>query len=147
MAGRLTKVSVEQSTVDSAGLEVLDRAECLRLLATVSLGRIVFSQRALPAILPVRFVLAGARVLLRTAAEGALAAATRDSVVAFEADRFDEESMSGWSVIGIGRTGAVRDEEEVAALSLPVWAPHRCDRLVAIQLEVVNGRRLLPVIG
>ncbi|MEU6806599.1 pyridoxamine 5'-phosphate oxidase family protein, partial [Streptomyces neyagawaensis] len=36
---------------------VLDRQECLRLLAKVPVGRVVYTRRALPAVLPVNFAL------------------------------------------------------------------------------------------
>ncbi|RSM85132.1 hypothetical protein DMH04_17640 [Kibdelosporangium aridum] len=44
--------SAVKPMVDGAGLEVLNEAECLHLLASASVGRIVFSDRALPAVLP-----------------------------------------------------------------------------------------------
>ena len=45
--------------LDAHGLEILDREDCLGLLASVPLGRVVFTDRALPAIQPVNFVLDG----------------------------------------------------------------------------------------
>ena len=42
-------------SLDTAGLRVLTRAECLRLLRTVKVGRVALSHRALPMILPVHF--------------------------------------------------------------------------------------------
>ncbi|MCA1836649.1 MAG: pyridoxamine 5'-phosphate oxidase family protein, partial [Actinobacteria bacterium] len=44
----------EVHALDSAG-----RAECLRLLRTGSVGRIVFTEQALPAIQPVNFTIEG----------------------------------------------------------------------------------------
>ena len=46
-----------QAGLEVAGLEVLSREECLSLMATVSVGRLGVSIDALPAILPVNFVL------------------------------------------------------------------------------------------
>jgi hypothetical protein len=46
---------VETMSVDTAGLRVLTRAECLHLLRTVNVGRVAVSHRALPMILPVAF--------------------------------------------------------------------------------------------
>ena len=42
-------------SLDTAGLRVLTRAECLHLLRTVKVGRVAVSHRALPMILPVHF--------------------------------------------------------------------------------------------
>ena len=52
--------------LDQGGLEILDDGECRALLAATPLGRVVFTDRALPAILPVNYVLAGGDVIIRT---------------------------------------------------------------------------------
>ncbi|WP_308211793.1 pyridoxamine 5'-phosphate oxidase family protein [Actinoallomurus soli] len=75
--------------LDSGGLEVLGRQECLALLGAVPIGRIVFTDRALPAVWPVNFALSGGDVVIRTMAGSKPAAAARGAVVAFEADEFD----------------------------------------------------------
>jgi nitroimidazol reductase NimA-like FMN-containing flavoprotein (pyridoxamine 5'-phosphate oxidase superfamily) len=49
-------------------LEELDEAQCLNLLATISVGRVGISSEALPAILPVNFVLHHRDILFRTVA-------------------------------------------------------------------------------
>ncbi|AHH96707.1 hypothetical protein KALB_3340 [Kutzneria albida DSM 43870] len=128
-------------------MEVLDRAECLRLLGGALLGRIVFTDRALPAVLPVTFVLSGGIILVRVVEGGVLAEATNDAVVAFEVDSFDPLAMCGWSVIAVGRTRSAHPRERVAAEHLRRWAPHRADRLIAIIPRLLNGRRLRGVIG
>ncbi|HTI27603.1 MAG TPA: pyridoxamine 5'-phosphate oxidase family protein [Kutzneria sp.] len=135
-------MSLDQSAAgtDPTGLTVLDDAECLRLLASVRLGRIAVSDRALPTVLPVYFLLTGRTVLLRVAGAGRLAAATRTAVVAFEADEMGP--TGGWSVLGIGRTRSVRPDERVAASGLRKWGTGEPDRFVAIGLELLTGRRL-----
>ena len=45
----------------------LDRAECLRLLAGVPVGRLIFTINALPVVRPMNFVLADGLIVLRTA--------------------------------------------------------------------------------
>jgi nitroimidazol reductase NimA-like FMN-containing flavoprotein (pyridoxamine 5'-phosphate oxidase superfamily) len=72
-----------------SGVHVLSRDECLSLLASMPVGRLVFTDRALPAIVPVNFVLSGGHIVLRTGATSSLAAAVRGSVVAFEVDCID----------------------------------------------------------
>jgi nitroimidazol reductase NimA-like FMN-containing flavoprotein (pyridoxamine 5'-phosphate oxidase superfamily) len=127
-------------TLAGTGLAALDEAECLRLLASAPLGRIAVSDRALPSVLPVYFLLRGRTVLLRVSGAGRLAAATRAAVVAFEADEMGPSG--GWSVLGIGRTRSVRPDERAAASGLRRWGPAEHDRFVAIGLEVLTGRRL-----
>ena len=58
-------------------LEALPRAESLRLLSTVSLGRLVFTHLALPAIRPVNHAVAGDQVIIRAYLGTAISAAVR----------------------------------------------------------------------
>ncbi|GAB1819709.1 pyridoxamine 5'-phosphate oxidase family protein [Herbidospora sp. RD11066] len=130
---------------DSAGLSVLSREECLRLLAITPIGRLVFTHRALPAVQPVNYVLDGETVVIRTAIGSRLAAATRDSVVAFEIDDIDKTTGTGWSVTVLGHARGVTDPEEVArlaALPLQPWAPSAFDHFVTLSAEEVSGRRI-----
>ena len=99
--------------VDRNGLEVLDRDECLRLLASATLGRIGFTSGALPTVLPVNFDLDGERILVRTGRGSKLDAALRDAVVAFEVDDFDPICHSGWSVAVTGVATEVSDPTEL----------------------------------
>ena len=130
---------------DRNGLEILDRAECLRLLATSPIGRIAVTIGALPVILPVNFLLDGERILIRTGGGTKLDAATRDAVVAFEADHVDFYSHTGWSVCVTGRATELRDEGELArARDLPLahWTQNGASHVVVVSLDLVSGRRL-----
>jgi hypothetical protein len=63
--------------------------ECLRLLRSVPVGRMVFTEGALPGVHPVDFVMSGADVVLRTGRGPKLDSALLGEVVAFEADEVD----------------------------------------------------------
>ncbi|MFI6928265.1 pyridoxamine 5'-phosphate oxidase family protein [Nonomuraea spiralis] len=131
--------------LDSSGLQVLSREECLRLLSSAPIGRIVFTDRALPAVQPVNFCLDGESVVIRTSIGSKLAAATRHAVVAFEADEFDPATRTGWSVTAVGHARAVNDPAETARLArLPLspWAPGSRDHFVVVEAEQVSGRRI-----
>ncbi|GAA1256712.1 pyridoxamine 5'-phosphate oxidase family protein [Sphaerisporangium rubeum] len=133
--------------LDSAGLRVLSHEECLRLLSLTPIGRIVFTDRALPAVQPVNFHLDGDEIVIRTAVGTKLAVATRRAVVAFEADEIDWESRTGWSVTAVGRARAVSDPAEIkrlSALPLVSWAPGSHDHFIVIQAEQLSGRRISP---
>ncbi|GAT69839.1 pyridoxamine 5'-phosphate oxidase [Planomonospora sphaerica] len=138
--------------VDSTDLRVLSRAESMQLLASAPLGRIVFTDRALPAIQPVNYALDGERLVIRTRAGSKLAAAVRDAVVALEADAFDEAGRTGWSVTVIGHACAVPEGREefsrLAHLPLAPWMPrdgqrpeHR-DHYIVLPVEQISGRRV-----
>jgi uncharacterized protein len=131
--------------IDRNGLEVLDRDQCLALLASATLGRVGVSTGALPTVLPVNFLFHEGRILIRSGRGTKLDAALRDTVVAFEVDDFDPLDHSGWSVVVTGIATAVTDAEELAAvdaLPLPRWAPGGNGHVVAISTELVSGRRL-----
>jgi nitroimidazol reductase NimA-like FMN-containing flavoprotein (pyridoxamine 5'-phosphate oxidase superfamily) len=134
-------------THDGAGLEILDSAECRRLLGSVPVGRIVYTDQAMPAIQPVNFVVHEGAVVIRVRDGSTLAAATRNAVVAFEADDFDREYHRGWSVVVVGHAQEVIDlgtYQRLAELPLRPWAPGSRDHIVRIPLDVVHGRRIPP---
>jgi nitroimidazol reductase NimA-like FMN-containing flavoprotein (pyridoxamine 5'-phosphate oxidase superfamily) len=128
------------------GFRSMDRQECLRLMAKVPVGRVVYTRQALPAVLPVNFVLdANGSVLLRTSAGSDLVRAVDGVVVAFEADDFDAESRSGWSVVITGRATVVTDptEHEHLLRSGPrSWMPIHEDAFIRIESAMVTGREL-----
>lgn len=129
---------------EAAGLEVLDPQECLRLLGQTSVGRVVFTEQALPAIRPVRFALYDGSVVWRTTADSKLATADNGVIVAFEADHFDQDAKRGWSVAFVGRAEHVTDATElaeIAELDLPSWS-HRNPLYMRIRIELIEGRRL-----
>jgi len=128
--------------VDRNGLEVLDRADCIRLLGTVSLGRIGITAGALPTILPINFRVDGDRILFRTGVGTKLDAATRGAVVAFEADDCDPMYHSGWSVVVTGVARPVEDPDDRALHATPRWAPGQDERLVEVSIDEISGRRL-----
>jgi nitroimidazol reductase NimA-like FMN-containing flavoprotein (pyridoxamine 5'-phosphate oxidase superfamily) len=133
--------------VDRNGLEVLSREDCLVLLGTAGLGRVAVTNGALPTILPVNFRFDGRQILIRTGRGTRLDSATRDAVVAFEADQMDPAWNAGWSVAVTGVARVLTDPDEVSAAhhpSLVRWAPVADDRIVAISPDIVSGRRVLP---
>jgi len=126
-------------------LEHLSRNECMRLMASVPVGRIVYTRQALPAVELVNFALADGDIVIRTDAGGKLTAAISGAVVAFEADSVDSARHAGWSVTAIGRCEAVTDDTESARLretGLRPWAPGRRDHFIKITPVILTGRQL-----
>ncbi|MFF0224012.1 pyridoxamine 5'-phosphate oxidase family protein [Streptomyces sp. NPDC004629] len=128
------------------GFRALDRQECLRLLAKVPVGRVVYTRRALPAVLPVNFSLdTDSSVLLCTSASSDLVRAIDGVVVAFEADDFDAATRSGWSVVVTGRASVVSDPAEHERLSRTgprSWVVTQDGVYVRIEAEMVTGREI-----
>ena len=130
---------------DGSALQHLSRDECLTLMASVPVGRIIYTRRALPAVELVNFALDHGDIVIRTDRSGKLAAATRGVVVAFEADVVDPEYRSGWSVTAIGPSREVTDAAEIARLreiGLDSWAPGRREHFIRISPQLLNGRWL-----
>jgi nitroimidazol reductase NimA-like FMN-containing flavoprotein (pyridoxamine 5'-phosphate oxidase superfamily) len=129
----------------SPTLEQLSRDECMRLMSSVPVGRIVYTRQALPAVELVNFALIDGDIVIRTSAEGKLAAATRGAVVAFEADSVDLAGAAGWSVTIVGQARAVTDGEETRCLeriALTSWGPGQSGHFIRIAPAIVNGRRV-----
>lgn len=130
---------------DGAALEQLSRYECLKLMASVPVGRVIYTRRALPAVELVNFAFCDGDIVLQTDRSGKLAAAARGAVVAFEADCLDFAGRAGWSVTAIGPSREVTDPAEIARLrtiSLSSWAPGAREHFIRISPVILNGRYL-----
>ncbi|MFF8596308.1 pyridoxamine 5'-phosphate oxidase family protein [Streptomyces sp. NPDC015220] len=129
------------------GSRELERQECLRLLATVPVGRIVHTRHALPAVLPVDFCLDDdGAVLLRASSASELVRAVDGAVVAVGADEVDAVAQSGWSVVVTGSVSVVTDPGRLrtpARQGPRSWAPAPREVLVRIEPELVTGRELV----
>lgn len=132
--------------VDGRALEHLSRQECLSLLASLPIGRLVYTRQALPAIEPVNFALSNGEIVIRARRGGPLAAAVRGDVVAFEADALESAAGSGWSVTVIGRSRQASDHEvgRLRRLRLVSWTPGEQDHFICIGMEIVTGQLLHP---
>lgn len=131
----------------SVELVELDEAECFRLLTGHEIGRVVFTDAALPAAQPVTYLIDDGEVVFRAGRGGKLAAATRNAVVAFQVDRIDTGTRTGWTVLGVGKAyevvGPTRLAELADRMPLP-WAPHRTGHTIAIPMQELTGRRWSP---
>jgi nitroimidazol reductase NimA-like FMN-containing flavoprotein (pyridoxamine 5'-phosphate oxidase superfamily) len=130
-------------------LEVLDREQCLELLQTVPVGRLVFTEHALPAVQPVNFRLWDGDVVIRIAGGAKLASAVGNLIVAFEADELDANLRSGWSVTVVGRAELITESVELAELSRILsqpWVNGARDYFVRVRTDQVTGRRFGPAL-
>lgn len=133
---------------DVRRLEPLQRSESLRLLRGVSLGRVVFTHLALPAIRPVNHLVDGDRIIIRARLGTAItseASSSGGTVVAYEADMIDSDDHLGWSVIVVGRASRLSDADEIARYrqELQPWVTGALDDVIMIQADMVDGFRLV----
>ena len=129
---------------DDSALKQLSRGECLRLMASVPVGRVIYTQRAMPAVDLVNFAFHHGDIVIRTDRGGKLAAA-RGAVVAFEADCLDPAHHAGWSVTAIGPSRGVTDPGEIGRLQeigLSSWAPRAREHFIRISPIILTGRYL-----
>jgi uncharacterized protein len=117
----------------------------LRLLGKGTVGRVVFTEGALPAAHPVTYLLDDEEVIFRTGAGSRLAAAARHHIVGFQADEIDPYTRTGWSVLGVGEAYEVVTPTRLAELATrqpAPWIPNRTEHTIAIPLQRLTGRRL-----
>jgi nitroimidazol reductase NimA-like FMN-containing flavoprotein (pyridoxamine 5'-phosphate oxidase superfamily) len=127
-------------------IEYLTEDEALKLAAEVPVGRVVYSRFAMPAIHLVNFKLDGKDVVFKTRKGAKFAAAVADTVVAFEVDRVDEDTRSGWTVTLTGRSKLVTspaEQQRLAALGVEPWLPDR-EYFIRVQTQLIAGRRIRP---
>ncbi len=131
---------------DHAGLETLPFDTCLRLLASVPLGRIGFYADGEVVMLPVNHAVDGQDVVFQAAGGSKLTAAEQQDQVSFEADDYDERTRAGWSVLVTGRATVVYDEAETQRLGLlgPLPWPAGVEHpfWIRIRPTSVTGRRI-----
>ncbi|MGD0698782.1 MAG: pyridoxamine 5'-phosphate oxidase family protein [Trebonia sp.] len=131
----------------------LTEDECWKLLSGASIGRVVFTQHAMPAIRPVNHLIDARTIVIRTHLGAAIATvATRaasgneaGTVVCYEADDLDPDRHTGWSVIVTGLARLVRDPGLVEryAKRLEPWVVGDMDHVVTIEPRFVSGIRLV----
>ncbi|MEV0321367.1 pyridoxamine 5'-phosphate oxidase family protein [Streptomyces sp. NPDC050658] len=121
-------------------------SEALRLLGTVSLGRVAFTRQALPTIRPVNHVLDAGDIVIRTHEGAALTSHTRQAdgsgvVVAYEADTIDPVTHLGWSVVVTGYAHLVTDPRDLARYRamLRPWVRQCMDYAVRIHPDLIAG--------
>ena len=133
-------------------LEELSEEQCLNLIAGGGIGRIAYTGRFGPAVLPVNYVLHGGMVVFRVAEHGPLdddlrtGIADADYKVAFEVDALDAAARAGWSVLIQGPAHHLGRAEVDAVLRarLESWAPGDRELFIRIAPSRITGRCVGP---
>lgn len=129
-----------------SGMELMARAECLRLLGTRRVGRLGFLAGDQPMVLPVNYAVENGVVVFRTG-EGAKLDGARHGKVAFEVDDLDADGCGGWSVViqGVAEDITSTDDwfaERLRAIAGPACVPGVADHYVRVTPSQISGRRV-----
>lgn len=89
-------------TCDGGRTCELDRQQCLALLASTDRARVALSTRALPVIVPVRYRLVGAEIVIDSCTGVLAAAAAGGHIVCLQAEVVDPATSVAWSVAVTG---------------------------------------------
>ena len=124
----------------------LTTAECLMLLQSKRVGRIVWCGERGPQAVPVNYVVDNGRILFRTSPYSTIAKVAAEQQVAFEVDDIDEFIETGWSVLVVGTARGVDAPGDIprSLEDRPTpWAPGARNFYIRIQPETVTGRRVV----
>lgn len=138
----------DRSTNDRTS-EVLDEAECWRLLRDHPVGRLAVDIAGHPDIFPVNYLVTGQfgdtdTIVFRSGPGTKLAGAVLNGHVALEIDGHDVDTSTVWSVVVKGRASEIeRIDERFAADDLPLfpWIDTTKPSVVKITPASVTGRR------
>ena len=114
--------------------------ECWEMLRDEEFGRLAYRMVDEVHITPINYAVEGGSLLFRTAEGNKLLAVVMGSEVAFEIDRYDEESAR--SVVVRGTARLLPEDEAHRADNVPLrpWTTTLKYNVVEIQPKVVSGR-------
>lgn len=122
----------------------LERDECMRLLTTKKVGRLIYTRDALPAVQPVRYLIDGECIVFGIG-QSSLVRSRDGTVIAFEVDDLNAETGAGWVVTVVGQATALTAAEAEAGGYCPhALRPFNSDgakHFVAVTPGIVTGRR------
>ena len=132
-------------------VEPLAEEECLRLISAGGVGRIGYTGRFGPTVLPVNYELYEGTIVFRTEPDSPLGEDLRtgiehaESRVAFEIDELSPATREGWSVLIQGSAHPVDSEAErtsVMRSGVEAWAGGEKELFVRVIPTRVTGRRI-----
>jgi nitroimidazol reductase NimA-like FMN-containing flavoprotein (pyridoxamine 5'-phosphate oxidase superfamily) len=151
VSGAAPEGSGQSGPGEPAVLEALDEAECLRLISPGGIGRLAFTGRYGPTVLPVNYKLHEGTIVFRTAEDSPTDEDLRTGIadaeykVAFEIDDFNTAAREGWNVLIQGALHHVDSEAERASVleaDVRPWAAGARDLFLRVIPSRITGRRI-----
>ena len=126
-------------------VEVIDRRECLVLLAAEVVGRLGVLDGGSPLVLPMNYALHDEEIVFQTG-PGTKLDAANGHPACFEIDAFDRDEHSGWSVVVRGRLEEVTRFDPVALAALEhraqPWMSAPRPNVLRLVPSSITGRRI-----
>jgi nitroimidazol reductase NimA-like FMN-containing flavoprotein (pyridoxamine 5'-phosphate oxidase superfamily) len=146
-------VAGDDKTLESVGtvVELLDEAECLRLISAGGVGRIGYTGRFGPTVVPVNYALHEGTIVFRTGQHSPMGEDLRtgiehaESKVAFEIDEISPATREGWSILVQGGAHPVDSATERASVlqsGVEPWAGGEKELFVRVIPTRITGRRI-----
>lgn len=133
------------------GPERLDEAECLRLISPGGVGRLAYTGRFGPTVLPVNYKLYEGTIVFRTTQDSPTDEDLRTGIrgaefkVAFEIDDINPAAREGWNVLIQGSAHHVESAAERASVleaGVEPWAGGARELFLRIVPTRITGRRV-----
>jgi nitroimidazol reductase NimA-like FMN-containing flavoprotein (pyridoxamine 5'-phosphate oxidase superfamily) len=134
-------------------VESLDEAECMKLLSTRRIGRLVYTSRYGPVALPSEYKICEGSIVFRTYrttfTEEDLRTGIEDAEyqVVIEADQTDPDAREGWLVHVRGTAHHIdteADRASIADIGLTSWLEGEPEHFIRVDPISVRGQRIRP---
>ena len=127
-------------------LRELDHTECLELLATTNLGRLALTRRALPMIVPARYVVHEDHVVVHLSTGLDRIGWMDGEIVALQVSAFDDDEQThGWTVSVTGAAHGTPNPTRIEDHPNAPWIPRGGGDLISLSTDILHGERLGPV--
>ena len=131
--------------------EPMGEAECMRLISAGGVGRIGYTGRFGPTVVPVNYAVHEGTIVFRTGQHSPMGEDLRtgiehaESKVAFEIDEISPATREGWSILVQGRAHPVDSDAERASVmqsGVEPWAGGEKELFVRVTPTRITGRRI-----
>jgi nitroimidazol reductase NimA-like FMN-containing flavoprotein (pyridoxamine 5'-phosphate oxidase superfamily) len=134
-------------------MERLDEAECMKLLSTRRIGRLVYTSRYGPVALPSEYKICEGSIVFRTYRTTFTEEDLRTGIehaeyqVVVEADQADPDAREAWLVHVRGTAHHIDTEAErasIADIALESWLEGEPEHFIRVDPISVRGQRIRP---
>jgi nitroimidazol reductase NimA-like FMN-containing flavoprotein (pyridoxamine 5'-phosphate oxidase superfamily) len=132
-------------------LERLDEAECMELLSTARIGRLIYNSRYGPVALPSEYKIQEGSIVFRTYRTLFTEEDLRSGIahaeynVSIEVDQTDPDAREGWLVLVRGTAhhlDTAAEHASVASLGLKPWLEGEPEHYIRVNPTSIRGQRL-----